>query len=604
MSALDRLIARPRLAEISHVDLVAPPAEVWARIRHAELGQSTFARALFALRTLPDRIARRATEPPRLRLADLTSSATEPGFQILVDDPPREVAVGAIGKVWQPTIPFAHVANAEAFGAFADPGWVRVAWALRVVPRGDGTRLEVEVRVDATDDVSWKKFRRYFRLIGPFSRLIRRGLLASYAKELEAPEAVENTRPLPGDELLPDGRGQTHSITIGATPAQIWPWLVQLGCRRGGFYSIDLLDNGNTPSAREIHPELQVLAVGQVIAATPKGNDGFEVLHIEPRRALVLGGLFDPIARKQLRFATPRPAEYWQATWAFYLEPLDAETTRLHARVRAAYSRGQRAHAWWIAPVHAVMQRVQLRNLAARAEGRFARTGWRDVVAGIAGASRMALDFVTPRRARRHWGLSEHAASLAYPGDTLVSEPRWGWTHAVEIAAPAESVWPWIAQLGADRAGFYSYQWLENLAGCDLRNAETIHPEWQLREGDELSLHPDMPPLRVVELRAGRHLIAFAAPVPEPGKPWVAASWLFLVQPLGAERCRLISRYRVATSEDLRTRAAFGELTIEPIGFAMDRRMLLGIKERAERTEDSATSDRRPPPRAARRGSA
>jgi hypothetical protein len=404
MSALDRLIAKPRRREIDTVDLAAPPERVWELVRHGNLGQSLIARMLFALRTVPDRIANRAVEPPVLRLDDLRSSALKPGFQILIDDAPHEVAVGAIGKVWQLAIPFAHVSNAEAFGGFTEPGWVRVAWALRVLPRGTGSRLELEVRVDATDDASWNKFRWYFRLIGPFSRWIRRGLLASY----------------------------------------------------------------------------------------------------------------------------------------------------VHATPRAARSR------------------------------------WRDVADGLAGAARMALDFVTPTRSRTHWGLSEIAARRAYPGDALVPVPSWSWTHAIEIAAPAERVWPWVAQIGADRGGFYSYQWLENLAGCDVSNAEEVHPEWEHQMGDGLVLHPEMPALRVVELVPGRHFVGFAAPEREDGKPWVAASWLFFIEPLNGQRCRFISRYRVDTSPDLRTRIAFGERMIEPIGFAMDRRMLLGVKERAERSLETA----------------
>ena len=65
----------------------------------------------------------------------------------------------------------------------------------------------------------------------------------------------------------------THAIDIAATPEAIWPWLVQMGCRRGGFYSIDVLDNGGRRSAREIHPDLQTLPVHTVIPATPRGTE-------------------------------------------------------------------------------------------------------------------------------------------------------------------------------------------------------------------------------------------------------------------------------------------------------------------------------------------
>jgi hypothetical protein len=129
----------------------------------------------------------------------------------------------------------------------------------------------------------------------------------------------------------------------------------------------------------------------------------------------------------------------------------------------------------------------------------------RDVVSGGAGAAIMIGSMLTPflRSSRSHWGFTKAQAAEPRPGDELVASPRWGWTHAVEIERPAEDVWPWIAQIGADRAGFYSYEFLENLAGCGIRNAQTIHDEWHVREGDALSLHPRIPAMRVVSLDPG-----------------------------------------------------------------------------------------------------
>jgi len=98
------------------------------------------------------------------------------------------------------------VTGSDAFAKFDTAGYARVAWALRVIPRGDrDSRIEIEVRVDATDDASWRKFRRYFRVIGIGSRFIRHTLLGSLAKELGSPEAAESERPLDGDDLLPVG---------------------------------------------------------------------------------------------------------------------------------------------------------------------------------------------------------------------------------------------------------------------------------------------------------------------------------------------------------------------------------------------------------------
>ncbi len=587
---LEKLLATPRLAEIDHADLAAPPERVWELLRHGNLGRSPLVRALFAVRTLPDRLRGR-NEEVRLCLDDIVSSPDKPGFQILGEEPPHEVAVGAIGKVWHLEIPFVHVPDAERFAAFEEPDFVKVAWAIRIEPRGEhGSRVEFEVRIDATDEEAWRKFRRYFRVIGPGSHFIRRTMLASLAHELGTPESRENERPLDGDDLLPDAAAQlTHGITIAAPPERIWPWLVQLGCRRAGFYSYDMLDNAGVRSAREVHPELQDIQIGQVLPAEPEGDEGFEVLRIEPSRALVLGGLFDAGPKKQVPFAMARPAEFWQVTWAFVLEPLDATSTRLHVRARAAFPTSGRLHAMWIRPVHAFTQTEMLRNLKARAEGTLSRDDLRDVLEGAGGVAIILAALLSPflRRARRHWGLDETAAERAYPGDSIVAEPRWSWTHGVEIDAPADDVWAWVAQVGADRAGFYSYQFLENVVGCKIANAETIHPEWRLRVGQSLLLHPDpqAPHLEIVAVSPGHYFVAASHADDEArahARPWAAVSWLFFVEPLGEARSRLVSRYRAACSDDIATRLAFGPTLLEPVGFAMDRRMLLGVKERAE----------------------
>jgi hypothetical protein len=586
MSALDLVLPTPRKLELSSVELALPPEQAWNLVRHEDLARSLLVKALFALRTLPSRITG-TVEKVELRLDAIASSAEHPGFQILIDEP-REVVVGAIGQVWQLDIPFVHVDGAAAYAAFDESGWVKVAWALRVLPVGDrDSRVEIEVRVDATDDASWQRFERYWIVVGPGSHFIRRTLFAALARDYGTPGSREDEAPLHGDALLPDATGRlTDGITIDAPPARIWPWLLQMGGGRAGFYSLDALDNANRPSARELHPALQALEVGQVIPATPDGTDGFEVLAIEPERALVLGGLFDPEAKRQLPFAAPRPAHFWQVTWAFVLETLDPQRTRLHVRVRAAFSPDQRLHATWITPVHWLMETTQLRNLKRRAEGR-ARDGWRDAVEGAGGAAIMVATMLTPflRSGQRRWGLDEATAARTYPGDERIPAPRSFWTHGIEIDAPVEAVWPWIAQIGADRGGFYSYQWLENMVGCDVRNAERIHPEWEVKVGDGLRLHPDMPPLTVLEVERGRYWLAFGAADPAAkaaGAAWAEGSWLFFLEPRGQARSRFISRYRSATSDDLMMKLAYGA-AIEPIGFAMDRRMLLGVKARVER---------------------
>ena len=171
------------------------------------------------------------------------------------------------------------------------------------------------------------------------------------------PLGDEARRPLPGDELVPSAKIQwTHGISIRARPTEIWPWLVQMGCRRAGWYSYDGLDNGGVRSADRIVPELQRVEVGDIFPWTPSANDGFVVRAVEPERALVLGGDGVPVS------------------WTLVLEPIDKTSTRLLTRVRGSYERfavGLMLGLAW-RPIHFGMQRRQLRNLKRRveAEGR------------------------------------------------------------------------------------------------------------------------------------------------------------------------------------------------------------------------------------------
>jgi hypothetical protein len=158
---------------------------------------------------------------------------------------------------------------------------------------------------------------------------------------------------LPGDGLVADARvGWTHAITIRARPAEIWPWLVQMGCRRAGWYSYDGLDNRGVPSAERILPELQHVQVGDLFPQRPKAEDLFVVRIVEPQRALVLGDGAGSMS------------------WAFVLEPVNDTNTRLITRSRGAYDRlalGLMLRLVWH-PVHFGMQRRQLLGLKRRAE--------------------------------------------------------------------------------------------------------------------------------------------------------------------------------------------------------------------------------------------
>ena len=105
------------------------------------------------------------------------------------------------------------------------------------------------------------------------------------------------------------------------------------------------------------------------------------------------------------------------------------------------------------------------------------------------------------------WGATDEEVNTALPGDELVPHADLTATRAVTVRASADGVWPWIAQLGQGRGGFYSYDFLENLVGCDIHSADRIVPEWQpIDEGDEVSLHPEVG-LSVALVEPGRSLV-------------------------------------------------------------------------------------------------
>src|ERR671933_1918792 len=104
----------------------------------------------------------------------------------------------------------------------------------------------------------------------------------------------------------------------------------------------------------------------------------------------------------------------------------------------------------------------------------------------LVGTAATALYVLVIRPWHLRWGAEPGDEQRELPGDELLPEGGTHILHAVTIEAPVEEVWPWLAQLGQDRGGFYSYEWLENLAGCQMRNADAVHPEWQERDVGEV----------------------------------------------------------------------------------------------------------------------
>jgi hypothetical protein len=176
----------------------------------------------------------------------------------------------------------------------------------------------------------------------------------------------------PGEEVIPGARsGSTMATTIGAPPSAVWPWLVQMGCDRAGFYSIDRLDNGGRPSAEHINSDWQALAEGDRILAALDAGVWFDVAELVPERRLVLRSSLSLPRARPFDPAGPLPRAFSDSTWAFYLSPAGDGGTRLVVRGRA---RGRPAAltqlAEWLfwEPAHWVMQTRQFAGLHRRAE--------------------------------------------------------------------------------------------------------------------------------------------------------------------------------------------------------------------------------------------
>jgi hypothetical protein len=196
------------------------------------------------------------------------------------------------------------------------------------------------------------------------------------------------------------------------------------------------------------------------------------------------------------------------------------------------------------------------------------------LVASVAGALLYWLAF-RPRLAR--WGAVREELSIELPGDERVAAPRISSTRSVTIDAPPGGVWPWLVQLGQGRGGFYSYDFLENLAGLEIHSADRVVTELQrLEVGDLVRSAPQRfgpdAGFRVAGIEPGRALILSVGEAP--------VSWALVVRGLSGGRTRLLSRWRIGGGR--RVAVAYG-VAVELQHFIMERRMLLGIAARAER---------------------
>lgn len=192
------------------------------------------------------------------------------------------------------------------------------------------------------------------------------------------------------------------------------------------------------------------------------------------------------------------------------------------------------------------------------------------------------------RQWRLRWGATDEEFEQRYPGDGLVPHPIWGATHAIAIHARSAAIWPWIVQIGQGRGGFYSYEKLENVAGCDIRNTNRILPEYQsLIAGAEIRLHREAPPMKVAIVEPNRALVLEGDSMTGEGGVELKTTWTFFLNELDEHVTRLISRTRYHYGAGARNWLMGGPFLIEPISFVMERKMLSVIKALVESSNDA-----------------
>jgi hypothetical protein len=206
------------------------------------------------------------------------------------------------------------------------------------------------------------------------------------------------------------------------------------------------------------------------------------------------------------------------------------------------------------------------------------------LIAAVVGVIVAYVQRIRPWHVR--WGATDSEVIRSLPGDDLVSDPKINTTHAVTIEASIDKVWPWIAQIGRGRGGFYSYDWIENLMGLNIHNSDRVLPEYQdVKAGDMIPFAEgfDMP-IAIVEPQHALVLHGDTRQGPpdvmnlRPGD-YFDVSWGWFVEPIDEDSTRLVERWRADYNpqNELPMRAF-----MEPGAFVMQRKMLLGIKQRAE----------------------
>jgi hypothetical protein len=199
VNPIDQVIPSPKVREIHGTNVAAPLAEVWPVVRHSTIDCGPIAKALVAFHQL---------RPPGSAVIDvdrLVSTPAKPGFRVMVERPEREFVVAAIGALEGGRVRFAHASTLEEYRSSATPGQIRLAWAGRVVPIDrENTRIEIELRGDATDEETASTLARWHRLLGFAELAVRKHVMRGLVQRFGVAQPIsDRSAASPGESAPP-----------------------------------------------------------------------------------------------------------------------------------------------------------------------------------------------------------------------------------------------------------------------------------------------------------------------------------------------------------------------------------------------------------------